>query len=131
MDRTRRAQRSQRVRTLSVWAASGLFTAWVVGWRTAHDSRLGYVMILMFLLALACTFTLTMKIGDYAELRRAQAERALNADQILKAMSDMAEALTSARLSEADGAEAEPEPPAGPTESDPRLRLVVTGRDTE
>lgn len=110
MDRKRRTRGSLR-RGRGVWSAAVLFVAWVLLWRRPGEASTE-AMILMFLLAMACTLTLSGRLGD-RDAGKAGCENTQHGDQvgepggprsegdpdvaraerIIEALHDMAEAL--------------------------------------
>ena len=120
MDYLRRGWCRRRVRARAVWCASAVFTAWIVLWRRPGDS-LNNVMILMFMLASACTLSLSTRMGDYQEEQAKHAAASPRFDQMLGAVHEMADALTSARRDESALADILSSP------GDSRLRLASPG----
>lgn len=135
MDRTHITRRSSR-HGRSAWGAATLFIAWVLLWR--HPSEFPTeIIILMFLLAMACTQTLSgllrdqddagreitqhgNRVGEPSRPRVEQDPDVARAERIIEALHDMAEALKTTSQPDPGEAGAAASPPPRLVPSDDR-----------
>lgn len=123
MDRKGRLRRSS-LRGRGAWSAAVLFIAWVLLWRRPGEGPTE-AMILMFLLATACTLTLSGRLGDRSAGNagrenippgdqvgepggpRSEGDpNVARAERIIEALHDMAEALKAVSQSDIGAASA-------------------------